>query len=208
MAGLTTFLSNLLVRTPRKTRTPSVKQMLKMAYTRSGKLGHRTWRKVAKDLGVAESTLRRWRHGDVPSAAKLAHLRDITAVAKEKKVRRRLPSDQAVVIDWSFDGRDRSTPGANLNLSPGTMRAVQEAFISGEPQRATRLFIAGIGDPWYQAHFAAHQQIEENKEIERKKEQGMSMDDIDMVDDFYDDLTYEDAIVEDDDYGFTVQGAY
>ena len=199
MAGLTEILAGLLVRRPAAPRRqPSVKQMLSMAYTRSGKRGHRSWRKVAADLGVAESTLRRWRHGEPISMRKLGHLQDVTQTARGGPKRRTVPADSAVVITWTFDGRTRDVAGANLHLAGGTLRSVQDAFMAGNDRAATRAFLEGIGDPWYQSRFAAHQEAEEKKEHEKDAEEDEEEDE--YYEEYYDDLYYEDAVVDEDDY--------
>lgn len=199
VAGLTEILASLLVKqgpTPR--REPSVKQMLNMAYTRSGKRGDRSWRKVARDLGVAESTLRRWRHGEPISARKLGHVRDVTAAARPGPKAKALPADRSVVITWTFDGRTRDVAGANLSLASGTLAKCQRQFLAGDTRGATRTFLEGIGDPWYQSRFAAHQEAEEKKEHAKAVEEDEEEDE--YYDDFYDDLYYEDAVIDEDDY--------
>jgi len=200
VAGMTEILAELLVRrAPALKRQPSVKQMLSMAYTRSGKRGHRSWRKVAADLGVAESTLRRWRHGESISTRKLSHLQEVTQAARPGPTRRAVPPDHSVVITWTFDGRTRDVAGANLALAPGTLKACQEQFMAGDDRAATRTFLAGIGDPWYQSRFSAHQEAEEKKEHEKAVDEEEEPEE-EEYEAYYDDLYYEDAVVDEDDY--------
>ena len=212
MAGLGEILSAALIgRAPYK-RPPTVRQMIRAAYQRAGK----TWRGAARDLGVSESTLRAWRAGRTPSAGKLEELRARTATVRAERIGKGNTDDQTVRLNWSFDGRERTTAGANLRLVAGTMAAVQQLLITGDTRGAVKQFLDGIGDPWYRDHFTAYEILaaagasadnEDDDDIPDYAEEEIPTDE--EPDGVYDDLAGEEiaaAIAEDQDYYFSVGG--
>ena len=108
-------------------------------------------------LGVSESTLYRWRHGATPTGPKIQAARMKAARIRMRRTRKPLPDLETATISWLFDGRYRTTELWRLHLDTKALRKAQDRLIDGDEAGAGAAFVAGIGDHWYQSHFAAYE---------------------------------------------------
>lgn len=114
-------------------------------------------RGAARLAGVSESSFRRWAQGTVPKAATQHKL---AAAMRDARTGRK--TDGGVMLDLvSHDRRRpdrgrRPVPGEKLELRPGTVDRMREKWVlTGDSLAAARVFVAGIGNPWYKDRLSA-----------------------------------------------------
>lgn len=202
MAGLGELLEPLLIGEATYKRLPSVKQMINQAYARGG----HTWKGAAAWLGVTEVTLRRWRRGGTPSGPKIQQMREHAAEVRRTRAALPIPAVSSARIRFLFDGRDRDYPLKNLKLTEATLKACQDHLMARDYDAAGREFLAGIGDPWYRAHFTAYE-AQDRAEQAAAAAGGEIQEGAD-VEDQWDDMSGEEydgnAVDENSEYTFTV----
>lgn len=111
-------------------------------------------RAAARQLGVSESSLRRWNSGTTPRPA----TRDkVLSTVRELRSRPSRMGDAGVILpvvsqDRKRGRRERDVSGRQLQLRPGTLQAAHETWIAtGNADKALEVFIGGIGESWYRA---------------------------------------------------------
>jgi len=115
-------------------------------------------RKAAEGTPFSRSTFYRWKKGAKPRRGTLDKL---AAEVRKTRVDPAYPRDKAITIDvteWrsdpSRDGSSRTLHGGRgtggLNLRPGTMRRVADAYVrTGDPEVMARVFVAGVSVGFY-----------------------------------------------------------
>jgi len=114
-------------------------------------------RAAAKRLGVPESTLRGWTKDRTPKIG--TQQRILEAVRGMRSHPSRL-GDAGVVLpvvsrDAKRGRRERDVFANQLKLKAGTLAAAHRVWVkTGDADAAARVFVDGIGDPWYRAQLA------------------------------------------------------
>lgn len=109
-------------------------------------------RKLAKQLGVNESTVRRMLSGKT-KAPKPATMQAIRA----RRINAGARSDNAVTLKTTDrdSNRRRTLTNENLKLAPGTMGRVVDVYTrTGDKEAAAAAFLKGVTVPWYRAYLA------------------------------------------------------
>lgn len=114
-------------------------------------------RRAAARLGVNESTLRKWAKGATPKGTTQ---QKVLEAVRGLRSRPSALGDAGVLVpivskERKRKDRGRDVSGNQLKLRPGTLaRAHREWIRTGDADKAAAVFVAGIGDPWYQTQLA------------------------------------------------------
>lgn len=114
-------------------------------------------RKAALQLGVSESSLRRWKAGTAPKAATQ---QKVLETVRRLRSRPSTMGDAGVILpvvshERKRPDRERDVSGQQLKLRPGTLAKAHAVWLkTGDADEAARTFMQGIGDPWYRAQLA------------------------------------------------------
>ncbi|MGH2532878.1 MAG: hypothetical protein ACRDJW_11320 [Thermomicrobiales bacterium] len=134
-------------------------------------------RAAARAAGVPPSTWRRLVKGETrnPKPATLARVtRGVRAARIVNDVR------QDTFTMHAKDPRaihlTRKITARQLQLAPGTIDRVREAYLAGDDRGAAAVFIAGIGDPWYRQWLTPRSSVAQTGEMDDEDAERLGKD--------------------------------
>lgn len=132
------------------TGTPTFHEQLSALVAQEG-----SGRAAARRLGVAESTVRRWRHGGKPKQANLSAFEQVTRQLRAKaftnadiKLHTREESDRANL----GRPREREISARQLGMDAGAAARIRDAYVSGGAEAAAAAFRDEVKVPFYRAY--------------------------------------------------------
>jgi hypothetical protein len=115
-------------------------------------------RAAAREWGIPESTLRRYQAGGGMSAARAEQ---ILHAGREARINTNVTDENLLIVAkdrQTLDGRhrERKLDADKLDLQPGTMDAVRQAYVEGGEHAAAQALLNGIGNEWYRQWLTPH----------------------------------------------------
>lgn len=117
-------------------------------------------RAAARQLGIAESTVRRWRSGaGKPSPAYLDRFgqasRDLRARHVTNEDLSIRTTDQGGGHPGQRVRRERVIKASQLRMGTGAAERVREAYVRGGAEAAAKVFLSEVKEPFYRSYLAA-----------------------------------------------------
>jgi hypothetical protein len=107
-------------------------------------------RAAARLVGVPESTYRRWEKG---AKAMSAGREKLMQAGRRNQLSPNAPTDRTVkVTTRDQNGKPRTAGPNTLQIAPGTMDRVREAYLRGDHAALGKEFTNGVGDEFYKGH--------------------------------------------------------
>lgn len=102
-------------------------------------------RAAARELGVDEKTIRRWKSGETMRSE---HADRYSRQAREQLAERK---PGAVEVTFKYSGRTRTLKfgEGGKRLRAGAAEAIKSAYVSGDKEGMAKALISGIDDAWY-----------------------------------------------------------
>lgn len=115
-------------------------------------------RALARQLGVGETTIRRWRSGT--TTPKPGTLSKLDTYIRGLRTRQKWPEGRFEMALTTAERyrptRERIVKERQLQLAPGTLDQVRRIWVtSGDSDAAYAAFLAGIQEPWYRDQLGA-----------------------------------------------------
>lgn len=107
-------------------------------------------RAAARELGVDEKTIRRWKTGETRGSE---HVERYAQEARRSYAETR---QGPVKVQFRYAGRTRNLQfgGSGKRMKSGAEAAVAEAYVRGDQEGMAKAFIGGVDDSWYRRMMA------------------------------------------------------
>lgn len=104
-------------------------------------------RAAARELGVDEKTIRRWKNGET------RHSENVDRWAREaRRGQAERHRGDPIEVKFRFAGRERTLRvggGERQKLAPGAEKRIEDAYVAGDREAMASEFVGGVADPFY-----------------------------------------------------------